>query len=191
VTDPSHHLFWVTSRAAGTLALLLTSFAVCIGLLMGGRLLRARGTDLRALHEVVSLAAMVAIAVHALSLLGDQYLHPSLVDVTVPFASSYKSAWTSTGIVAGWATVALGLSYYARRAIGQLRWRKVHRFTALAWLLGLAHSLGEGTDAGRLWFLAMVGIVVAPALALLAVRLGSRARWQAPALGQAGSRGVR
>jgi sulfoxide reductase heme-binding subunit YedZ len=191
VTDPSHHLFWITSRAAGTLALFLTSFAVCIGLLMGGRLLRARGTDLRALHEVVSLAAMVAIAIHALSLLGDQYLHPSLVDVTVPFASSYKSAWTSTGIVAGWATVALGLSYYARRAIGQLRWRKLHRFTALAWLLGLAHSLGEGTDAGRLWFLAMVGIVVAPALALLAVRLGGRARWHAPALGQAGSRGVR
>jgi hypothetical protein len=37
-------------------------------------------------------------------------------------------------------------------------------------VLGVAHSLGEGTDAGQTWFLAMTGIVVIPALALLASR---------------------
>ena len=52
-----------------------------------------------------------------------------------------------------------------------MRWRKLHRFTALAWLLGLVHALGEGTDAGQLWFLAMVALVAIPALALLATRL--------------------
>jgi methionine sulfoxide reductase heme-binding subunit len=50
---------------------------------------------------VLSLATMTAIAVHALSLLGDSYLHPSLVDIRVPFAFSYKTVWTSLGIVAG------------------------------------------------------------------------------------------
>ena len=50
------------------------------------------------------------------------------------------------------------------------RWRRLHRFTALAWALGLAHSLGEGTDAGQTWFLAMTAIVVVPAISLLAVR---------------------
>ena len=52
-----------------------------------------------------------------------------------------------------------------------MRWRKLHRFTALAWLLGLVHALGEGTDAGQLWFLAMIAMVAIPALALLATRL--------------------
>ena len=47
-----------------------------------------------------------------------------------------------------------------------MRWRKLHRFTALAWLGGLVHSLGMGTDAGQLWFLAMMAIVAIPALAL-------------------------
>ena len=56
----------------------------------------------------------------------------------------------------------LGLSYYARARIGVQRWRVLHRFTALAWLLGLVHALGEGTDAGQTWFLAMTAIVVAP-----------------------------
>ena len=54
---------------------------------------------------------------------------------------------------------------------GAVRWRKLHRFTALAWLAGLVHALGEGTDAGQLWFLAMVAVVTVPALALLATRL--------------------
>jgi sulfoxide reductase heme-binding subunit YedZ len=191
MTDPAPHLFWITSRAAGTGALLLSSFALCLGLLMGGRLVRGRAADLRAIHEAVALAAIVAIAVHALALLGDQFLHPSIADVGVPFVSSYKRGWTSAGIVAGWATVALGLSFYARRWIGQQRWRKLHRFTALAWALGLAHSLGEGTDAGELWFLVMVGIAVGPAAALLALRVGGAGRRgrvrRAPAHAVAGS----
>ena len=94
------HLFWITSRAAGTAALLLASAAVCVGLTMGGRLVRSRGPDLRATHEALSLATMGALVVHALSLLGDHFLHPSLLDVTLPFVSSYKTFWTSMGIVA-------------------------------------------------------------------------------------------
>jgi sulfoxide reductase heme-binding subunit YedZ len=171
VTDPAPHLFWITSRAAGMLALLLSSLAVCAGLLMSSRLARGRGLDLRAGHEALALATMIAIGVHAVALLGDRYLHPGLADISVPFVSGYKTFWTSTGILAGWATAALGLSYYARARIGQRRWRKLHSLTLVAWLLGLAHSLGEGTDAGRLWFLAMTGIVAVPAAALLLVRL--------------------
>ena len=78
--------------------------------------------------------------------------------------------YTSIGIVAGWSLIALGLSYHLRGRIGPQRWRKLHRFTALAWILGLVHSLGEGTDAGTAWFLVMAGLVVVPAQLLLALR---------------------
>jgi sulfoxide reductase heme-binding subunit YedZ len=166
------HLFWITSRAAGTTALIVSSVAVSVGLVMSMKLRkRLSGPDLRVIHEVLSLTTLVAIAVHALALVGDQYLHPSLADVGIPFVSSYKTGWTTLGIVAGWSLVLLGLSYYARRWIGQKRWRTMHRFTALAWLAGVAHSLGEGTDAGQLWFLAMLAIVAVPALVLLIGRL--------------------
>ncbi len=176
MTDPAPHLFWITSRAAGTAALLLASFGVCVGLLIGSRLVRSRSLDLRATHEAISLATLTAIAVHALSLLGDQFVRPSLLDVTVPFASGYKTGWTTAGIVAGWALAALGLSYYARGKIGQRRWRNLHRFTLLAWALGIVHSLGEGTDSGQLWFLTMLAIAVVPALLLLLARLAGLGR---------------
>ena len=168
------HLFWITSRAAGTLALLFSSVAVGVGLTMGGKLLKGRGPDLRVTHEALSLATIVAIVVHAVALLGDSFLHPSVADITIQFVSSYMTAWTTIGIVGGWMMIILGLSYYARARIGQQRWRTLHRFTALAWILGVAHSLGEGTDAGEAWFLIATGIVVLPAAALLVARMSGR-----------------
>jgi methionine sulfoxide reductase heme-binding subunit len=173
-TTVNDHLFWITSRAAGTLALLFSSVAVGVGLSMGGKLIKGRGPDLRVAHEALSMATIVAIVVHAVALLGDGFMHPSVADVTIPFVSSYMTAWTTIGIVGGWVMIILGLSFYARGRIGQQRWRKLHRFTALAWILGLAHSLGEGTDAGQLWFLVATAIVVLPAAALLVVRLSPR-----------------
>ena len=173
-TATGPHLYWITSRAAGIAALVLSSLSVCVGLLMGGRLMKGRGPDLRATHEALSLATLAALLVHGLTLVGDKFLHPSIADVALPFVSGYKTLWTTTGIVAFWAMLILGLSYYARSRIGMQRWRRLHRFTALAWILGLVHSLGEGTDAGQSWFLAMTGIVVVPALCLLVLRwLGS------------------
>jgi methionine sulfoxide reductase heme-binding subunit len=177
------HLFWITSRAAGIVALVLASLGVAFGLLMATKLLRRRGPDLIAVHEILSLATIAAIVVHGAALLGDQYVHPSIADISVPFVSGYKTVWTTTGIIAGWGLVLLGLSYYARRWIGAARWRSVHRLTVLAWAAGLVHALGEGTDAGQLWFLAMIAIVAVPAVGLVAVRyLGpdGRARSAAP-----------
>jgi sulfoxide reductase heme-binding subunit YedZ len=183
-TAVAPHLFWITSRAAGIAALVLSSLSICIGLLMGGGMLKkarpTRRADLRVTHEALSLATLLALAVHGLTLIGDGYLHPSLGDVAIPFLSGHKTLWTSMGIVAFWMLAILGLSYYARTRIGVQRWRTLHRFTALAWILGLAHSLGEGTDAGQTWFLAMTAIVTVPAIALLIVRLASeRARHSA------------
>ena len=165
------HLFWITSRAAGTAALLFSSAAVGFGLTMSLRLFKRRGPDLRVTHEALSLATMVAVVVHAACLLGDTFLHPSVADIAIPFASSYRQPWMAIGIVAGWAMLILGLTYYVRRHIGAQRWRRLHRFTSVAWIAGIAHALGQGTDAGLTWFAVLVGIAALPAAALLAYRV--------------------
>ena len=182
------HLFWITSRAAGIAALVLSSLSVCIGLLMGGGIVKRQRLEVRVTHEALALATLGALLVHGLSLIGDSYLHPSLADVAIPFVSGYMTLWTSMGIVAFWMLAILGLSYYARTRIGVQRWRTLHRFTALAWILGIAHSLGEGTDAGQAWFLAMTGVVVVPALILLVVRHLGGARVSAGPTVAAGER---
>lgn len=170
MTVDSSTLFWITSRAAGTTAMVLSSAAVGVGLVMGGKLIKGGGPDRRSIHEILSLSTMVAIAVHGLALVGDTWLHPGVLGVTIPFLGSYETLYTSIGIIAGWAMIILGLSYYARRRIGQSRWKAIHRFAALAWLLGLVHVFAEGSDTGKLWFIALIALTAAPALVLLIIR---------------------
>jgi sulfoxide reductase heme-binding subunit YedZ len=165
-------LFWVTSRAAGTAALVLASLAVGFGLLASTRgNLGRKVAELRPLHEALALATLAAALVHGLTLLGDQYVGYTPSEIAVPFASSYQTFWTGLGVIAFWGLAALGLSYYQRKRIGPARWKTMHRFTAAFWLLGLIHSLGMGTDRGAPWFLLMAGVTAAPALLLLLWRL--------------------
>jgi len=185
MTDPAPHIFWITSRAAGTAALVIASISVTVGLMIGGKLAggRGRGGDMRALHESLSLAALAAIALHGLTLLGDPYMHPGLTGIALPFAGRYRPLWTSIGIVGGYGLALLGLGYYARGKLGPARWRAAHRFTVLFWALGVVHTLGSGTDAWTGWYLALVAAVVIPPLIMLPARLaaaGGRPSPQSP-----------
>jgi sulfoxide reductase heme-binding subunit YedZ len=172
MTDPGTHLFWITSRAAGISALVLASVAVAAGLGIGmrGGPLQGRSAQLRTLHEALSLATLAAAGLHGVVLLGDAWLAPGLAGIAIPFALDYRPLWTGLGIVAGYGLAALSLSYYFRARIGVARWRRLHRFVALFWLLGVVHTLGSGTDAGEPWFLLLAALVVLPPLAGLALR---------------------
>jgi sulfoxide reductase heme-binding subunit YedZ len=168
------HVFWVTSRAAGIVALILASLSVGVGVSMSGRLIKRRGPDLRVIHEALAIATIAAIALHAVALLGDSYFHPGVADLLIPFVRNYKEPYMALGIIAGWGFVVFGLSYYLRARIGVARWRVIHRFTALAWVLGVIHTLGEGTDAGRAWFLLIVATATIPTLVLVLARMTPR-----------------
>jgi sulfoxide reductase heme-binding subunit YedZ len=171
----THHLFWITSRAAGSTALVLASASVALGLMTSSSRPRKSRRDLRIVHQWLSLATLALVGLHGVALLGDSYLDPGLSGIAVPFASTYRPLWTGIGIIAGYGLTALGLSYYLRDRIGSLRWKRLHRFTSVFWLAALAHTIGAGTDAGQGWFLVLAGAVVVPAVTLLGLRLLSRA----------------
>ncbi len=169
------HLFWITSRAAGGAALLLASASVAVGLMMSSNRKGANKRDLRAIHESLSLMTLAMVGVHGVALLGDAYLNPGLTGIVVPFVSFYRQVWTALGILAGYGLAVLGLTYYMRERIGPTRWRRLHRLTAVFWVAAIAHTIGAGSDAAQLWFLAASAALVLPAGALLALRWLGRA----------------
>lgn len=108
------HGWWLASRSAGIVAYVLLSASVAIGLAMALRLAPPRATAiLRGLHERVALVALGALAAHGLLLLGDGFLRPGLGGILVPFAMAYRPVWTGVGILAGYLTAGLSLTYYA------------------------------------------------------------------------------
>jgi sulfoxide reductase heme-binding subunit YedZ len=148
------HGWWLASRASGFLALVLVTISVGIGLAMAGKVLRVPGLSrkLMAVHEQTALAGLIAIAVHAIALLGDPFLDPGIAGVAVPFALGFETLFTGLGVIAAYMALLLGLSFYARRRIGARLWRRAHRATVLVYLLGLVHALGAGTDTSAVWF---------------------------------------
>jgi sulfoxide reductase heme-binding subunit YedZ len=166
MNDPLTHVWWIASRASGIVALLLVTISVGIGLTMSAKLLRKRGLGpkLTAIHEQTALAGLIAIGVHAVTLLGDPWLHPSLAGISVPFVMGYRTFFTGLGIIGAWLAALLGLSFYFRRSIGAALWRKAHRATVVVYVLGLVHAIGAGTDASTAWlrwFMALTAIPIA------------------------------
>lgn len=178
LVDPSQHLFWLGSRSLGVVALLLASTSVGLGLALSSRIDKRPGSAarFRVLHESVALISLAAIAGHGLLLLGDSFLHPTLAQITVPFALGYHQPWMGLGVIAGWLAAIFTLSFYVRKRIGVALWRRLHRWTFLVFVLGVVHALGAGTDARSTWLVVLLGLAATPVILLGARRLTTRER---------------
>jgi sulfoxide reductase heme-binding subunit YedZ len=177
--DVVAHGWWLASRSAGIVAMLLVTLSVLLGLTLGGRLTRRPGMArvVKTLHEQTALSGLVAIAVHGLTLLGDPWLRPGLAGVLVPFTMGYRPLFTGLGVVAGELAAILGLSFYARRWISPRRWRLAHRLTPLVYALSVVHVLGSGTDASSAWLrVPLLGSATVVAVLLVARIVSGRRR---------------
>jgi sulfoxide reductase heme-binding subunit YedZ len=169
---PANYVWWLMSRSAGMVALLLITCSVLLGLAMAARVIPARRKrDAVRVHEHLAVMGLAAISAHGLLLLGDAWLHPGLKGIALPFSMGYRPLWTGLGILGGYLAAALGLSFYARRQIGARLWRRLHRFTVVVYVLGLSHALGAGTDASIPAVRIALLSSVAPVLFLLVLRL--------------------
>lgn len=187
----SHQLFWIASRAFGTVAMVVLGSSVAVGLAMAGRLAHRPGRTarIRRFHEAAAIVTVGLIAVHGGLLLFDSYLRPGLAGVTIPFLLGYRTAATGLGIIAGWLTVVFTASFYVRRRIGARLWRRIHRLTPLAYMLALIHVLGAGTDARSPWMIAtLTGLTLPVAFALSYRVLGRGAK---PSTGRQPGAGAR
>jgi sulfoxide reductase heme-binding subunit YedZ len=145
---------------------------------MAGRLIRSPAARARAtrLQEALALTGLMAIAAHGLLLLGDSYLRPGLAGVALPFAMPHRTLWTGLGVLGGWLTAIVGLSFYVRRWIGTRTWRWLHRWTFAVYGLSVVHTLGAGSDARSAWLLAILGATALPIAFAATFRLLSRKR---------------
>jgi sulfoxide reductase heme-binding subunit YedZ len=132
---------------------------------------RRRYAASKDLHEQLALGAVAALVVHGAMLLADRWLRPGLIGILVPFAAPYRPFWTGLGVIAAYLVALLGLTYYARGWTGARRWRKLHRFTPLIYVLAAAHMLGAGSDRGTIGVRLLVLGTAVPIGALLGVRL--------------------
>ena len=140
--------YWVLARVAG-----LSSYAALAIALVSGIALRTAVLDwlgsnrtLRALHEYTTVLWMPLAAVHILSLLLDQTARIGLLDVVVPFHSSYGTLAIGLGALSLDLLVVVTVTALLKRKMNKQAWLWLHRLAYAAFALIFFHAVLSGTD---------------------------------------------
>jgi hypothetical protein len=163
---------WYVARAAGLVAFGALTLSVWLGLTMSTRLLNPkRHKALFGWHQTLAWTGLSMLVLHAGALLFDPTLHFGLASVLAPLASAWRPLAVATGVVAGWLTLALAVSFRLRKRIGQRGWRRLHYATFAAFALALGHALTTGTDLRGLGGPLLAVLAAGPVLWLTFLRI--------------------
>ena len=161
---------WFATRATGTIALILLTVTVVIGVAGAGRYApSAVGRfEINALHRNLSILCLALLAVHIGTTLADSYVPIGWVSAFVPFTSPYRTLWVAFGTVAFDLLLAVALTSAVRLRMGLRRWKAVHYLAYAAWPVAAIHGFNTGTDtklgAQKLLYLVCVAAVVVAGL---------------------------
>lgn len=104
------------------------------------------------LHRFTTLLGLGFAAIHAITLLGLDYMGFTLGQLLIPFiAGSYRTQWLGLGQVALYALCIVAFSFYARNRLGVRTWRLIHSLSFSLFLMALVHGLQSGSDTGLWW----------------------------------------
>lgn len=163
---------WYLARGSGVVALLLLTVVVLLGIVVrSGRPLPGLPRfAVAAVHRSAGLLSVLFVVAHVVTLLVDPYAQLHLVDLLVPFVSTYRPLWVGLGTVGLDLLLAVTATSLLRQRIGRRVWRAVHFSAYAAWPVALVHGLGSGTDAATMWLRLLDFLCVA----LVAVAIGWR-----------------
>ncbi len=170
------HEFWYLSRAAGFTAYIALFASVALGLMMTTKAAQRSGRQQLVfdMHRFVTMLAVAFSLFHVYILLGDQYFNFSVWQLSLPFASPYRTLAVAVGVVSMYALLLVTASFWVRKWIGYRTWRALHFITFAMYAGVTLHAVTAGTDTTQPWarlLYVSTGIAV---LALLAYRLQFR-----------------
>jgi predicted ferric reductase len=161
---------WYFARSAGIVAYLLLSSSVLLGVALAGKAqLSWPRFAVEDLHRFLAILTGVFIVLHGATLLLDTVVPTGLVQVLVPFTSSYRPFGVGLGVCAAELVLAVGVTTWLRPQLPHRVWRTLHYLALPAWLLASLHGILSGTDRFDPWFAAIAaGAFTAVSVAVVA-----------------------
>lgn len=166
-------IIWFTTRATGTVAIVLLTASVVLGILTTTRA-SAPGVPRFAvseLHRRVALVALAFLVLHIVTAVVDTFVPIGWMAAVVPFTSAYQPLWIGLGTVAFDLLVVVTVTSLFRRQLGVRLFRLVHWSVYACWPVAIAHGIGVGTDLRFGWMDVLVGCCVASVVVATGWRL--------------------
>jgi len=151
---PEPKAYWYLSRSSGFVAFGLLWLSMVFGLVITNKMARVwpGGPTAFDLHQHVSLLALGFTLFHGFILMGDAYIHYSVAQIAIPFASAaYRPLWVGIGQLGFYVMALVALTFYVRRTIGHRTWKTIHALSFVMFAMALVHGMGSGTDSGTWW----------------------------------------
>jgi methionine sulfoxide reductase heme-binding subunit len=165
---------WYAARASGIAAYVILSVVVSLGIGLGGKAQNKRWPrfSVEDIHRFGGLLVGSLIAIHVATIAVDSFLPFSVVNLVVPFTSTYRPIWTGLGIAAAEILLALAVTNHYRKRMPHRFWRTAHYLNFAVWTLASVHGLMSGTDRGAPWLAIVYGLCVASVVTLTIWRFG-------------------
>lgn len=147
----SDHLAWYVARATGVVSWGLLVATMLWGVCHATRILgrHARPWWMLGVHRFLGALTIAFVAVHVGAIIADSYTSFGLVDVLVPFVSSWQPIPVALGIVGLYLLVAVEVTSLMQRYLSRPVWRHIHLASYGLFAFATLHALSAGTDAGE------------------------------------------
>ena len=144
-------IWWYLCRASGIVAWLTLTATVLWGIVLASDLFprRRRAAWLLDVHRWLAGLTVFFLAGHLGSLLADSHAHFRLVDVLVPYSSSWRPTAIAVGIVAAWLLIAVEGTALAMKRLSKKWWRHVHVASYWVFWGTTIHAALAGTDTSK------------------------------------------
>jgi len=139
---------WVLARVAGLSSYAALAIALLTGIALRTAVLDWLGSNraVRTLHEYTTVLWIPLATLHILALLLDTTARVGVIDVVLPFHSSYGTLGIGLGALSVDVLIAVTVAAYLKRRMRKDVWLWVHRLAYAAFALIFLHAVLTGTD---------------------------------------------
>lgn len=156
-------LLWYLNRGTGIVLVVVFTLTVVLGVLATGRSVSRWWPRFvtQGLHRGLAAVSVLLLLAHAVVAVVDEFVDIRWWQAVVPFGATYEPLWLGLGTLALDLTVVVVATSLARSRLPHRLWFVLHLTTYAAWVAGVVHGLGIGTDSDLGWSVAMTAACVA------------------------------
>ncbi|MBT9257892.1 ferric reductase-like transmembrane domain-containing protein [Phycicoccus sp. MAQZ13P-2] len=156
-------LLWYLNRGTGIVLVVVFTLTVVLGVLATGRSVSRWWPRFvtQGLHRGLAAVSVLLLLAHAVVAVVDEFVDIRWWQAVVPFGATYEPLWLGLGTLALDLTVVVVATSLARSRLPHRLWFVLHLTTYAAWVAGVVHGLGIGTDAALGWSVAITAACVA------------------------------
>lgn len=171
---------WYTARSSGIIAYVLLFFLIVSGIgIKTGFMYKIASPDLSwSIHRNISIIMTISIIIHFVSLLFDEYIKFTVLDVLSPFTPKIGGIYLSIGIISFYIIVSAIVTSLIYQQKYPRFWQIVHYLPYPVFILVLLHGLVLGSDSSTIimqfiyWSTGIIFIL------LFVYRVFLSSRWQ-------------